>query len=167
MSILDNRFKMNLLRFFTYLKPALLSAVMLLTALVSCTAPKEKIVLRSIKDVVVDATSEPMLRANAVFYNPNDMRGKLKNADVVISLNGKQVGHIKQDFHMAIPAKAEFTIPIEIKLAMKELGFVDTVFGMLGGKKFEVHYLGSVKVSYRGVPVKVPVDYRDNIKVRF
>jgi LEA14-like dessication related protein len=165
MSILDNQFIMTKMRFFKH--RALLSAIVLVAVLFSCTAPKEKIVLRSIRDVVVDATSEPMLRANAVFYNPNDVRGKLKKADVVISLNGKKVGHINQDFHMAIPAKAEFTIPIEIKLAMKELGFVDTVFGMLGGKKFEVHYLGSVKVTYRGVPVKVPVDYRDNIKVRF
>jgi LEA14-like dessication related protein len=165
MSILDNQFIMTKMRFFKH--RSLLSGIVLVAVLFSCTAPKEKIVLRSIRDVVVDATSEPMLRANAVFYNPNDVRGKLKKADVVISLNGKKVGHINQDFHMAIPAKAEFTIPIEIKLAMKELGFVDTVFGMLGGKKFEVHYLGSVKVTYRGVPVKVPVDYRDNIKVRF
>lgn len=166
MSILDNCFIMRKMRFFNHWI-TLLSAIVLVAMGSGCTAPKEKIVLRSIKDVVVDATSEPMLRANAVFYNPNDVRGKLKKADVVISLNGTKVGHIKQDFQMAIPAKAEFTIPIEIKLAMKELGFVDTVFGMLGGKKFEVHYLGSVKVSYRGVPVKVPVDYRDNIKVRF
>lgn len=168
MSILDNRLvfdKMNFSTNYNGVAFLLLNIFALLFA--GCSAPKEKIVLRSIKDVVVDATSEPMLKANAVFYNPNDVRGKLKKADVTILLNGKKVGHIKQDFHMAIPAKDEFTIPIEIRLAMKELGFVDTVFGMLGGKKFEVHYLGSIKISYKGVPANVPVDYKDNIKVRF
>lgn len=133
----------------------------------SCAQPREKIVLRSIRDVVVDATSDPLLKANAVFFNPNNVRGKLKKADVVISLNGKKVGHIKQDFQLSIPANNEFTLPIEVHLNMKELGFVDTLLGMVGGKKYEVHYLGSVKLSYKGLPVKVPVDYKDNIKIRF
>src|SRR5688572_1310232 len=44
----------------------------------SCQRPKEEIVLRQIKDVVVDATSDPLLKANAIFFNPNDVRGKLK-----------------------------------------------------------------------------------------
>jgi LEA14-like dessication related protein len=135
--------------------------------LFSCSQPREKIILRNIKDVVVDATSEPLLKANAIFFNPNDVRGKLKKADVVISLNGKEVGHIKQDFQLSIPANDEFTLPIEVHLNMKELGFVDTILGMVGGKKYEVHYLGSVKLSYKGVPVKVPIDYKDNIKIRF
>jgi LEA14-like dessication related protein len=139
----------------------------LVVFLFSCSQPREKIVLRNIKDVVVDATSEPLLKANAIFFNPNDVRGKLRKADVVISLNGKKVGHIKQDFQLSIPANDEFTLPIEVHLNMKELGFVDTILGMVGGKKYEVHYLGSVKLSYRGVPVKVPIDYKDNIKIRF
>jgi LEA14-like dessication related protein len=141
--------------------------ILIVFFLVSCAQPREKIVLRGIRDVVVDATSEPLLKANAIFFNPNDVRGKLRKADVEISLNGKKVGHIKQDFHLSIPANAEFTLPIEVHLNMKELGFVDTLLGMVGGKKYEVHYLGSIKLSYKGVPVKVPIDYKDNIKIRF
>jgi hypothetical protein len=135
--------------------------------LFNCAQPREKIVLRNIRDVVVDATSEPLLKANAIFFNPNDVRGKLRKADVRISLNGKEVGHIKQEFQLSIPANDEFTLPIEVHLNMKELGFVDTLLGMVGGKKYEVHYLGSIKLSYKGVPVKVPIDYKDNIKIRF
>ena len=36
-------------------------------ALGGCKRPKEDIVLRQIKDVVVDASSDPMLNANAIF----------------------------------------------------------------------------------------------------
>ena len=43
-----------------------------------CKRPKEDIVLRQIKDVVVDATTEPMLKANAIFFNPNQCAGKIK-----------------------------------------------------------------------------------------
>ncbi|HET6540366.1 MAG TPA: hypothetical protein VFG46_07770, partial [Chryseolinea sp.] len=50
--------------------------LLLVIGLVGCKRPKEDIVLRQIKDVVVDASTDPMLKANAIFYNPNSMRGK-------------------------------------------------------------------------------------------
>jgi LEA14-like dessication related protein len=133
----------------------------------SCEKPKEDIVLRNIRDVVVDATSEPMLKANAIFYNPNNIKGKLKNIDVEIFVNGKKAANVHQHFNTSIPARSEFTIPLQVNLAMKELGTMETLWGMLGGKKFEVRYHGSVKLSYKGVPIKVPIDYKDNVRVRF
>lgn len=145
------------------------AAVLLLalTFLAGCRKPDQEIVLRQIRDVVVDASSDPMLKANAIFYNPNDMRGRLRKIDVEIFVNGKKAASVEQSLRMAIPAQAEFTVPLEVKLAMKELGLMDTIFGMIGGKTFEVHYKGSLKLSYRGVPINVPVDYKDDIKLRF
>ena len=66
-----------------------------LFVLVSCAKPEEEIVLRHIRDVVVDASSEPMLKANAVFFNPNDMRGKLRKIDVEIFVDGKKSRHCR------------------------------------------------------------------------
>lgn len=134
---------------------------------IGCQKPKEDIVLKTIRDVVVDATSDPTLKANAVFYNPNNMRGKLKNIDVEIFVNGKKAANVKQDYNTKIPARAEFTVPLQVNLAIKELGTMETIWGVLGGKKFEVRYLGSVRLSYKGVPFKVPVDYKDDVRVRF
>jgi hypothetical protein len=135
--------------------------------LAACNKPDQDIVLRRIKDVVVDATDEPMLKANAIFFNPNKVRGRLKRIDVEIFLNGKKAAHVDQHLKTVIPSQAEFTVPLEVKLAIKELGFMDTVLGMLGGKKYEVHYKGSLRLSYHGVPIKVPVDYKDEVKIRF
>jgi LEA14-like dessication related protein len=117
--------------------------------------------------VVVDATTEPVLKANAIFYNPNDMRGRLKKIDVDIFVNGKKAASVNQQLKTVIPANDEFTVPIEVKLAIKELGFMDTLLGMIGGKKFEVRYEGSLKLSYHGVPINVPVSYRDEVRIRF
>src|SRR5687768_4677917 len=91
--------------------------LMVLTALMSamfiaCERPKEDIVLRHVKDVVADATSDPMLKAEAVFYNPNSMHGKLKHINVEIFVNGKKAGIVKQDFKIKIPAKGEFSVPL-------------------------------------------------------
>lgn len=134
---------------------------------IRCERPDKDIELRMIRDVVVDAASEPTLKANALFYNPNQAHGRLKKIKVEIFLNGKKVGDVDQDLKTKIPSRAEFTVPIVVKLAMKELGFMNTMLGMIGGKKYEVHYKGFLKLSYHGVPIKVPVDYKDDIKLRF
>ena len=140
------------------------AAVLLLTA---CEKPDQDIVLRHIRDVVVDASSGPMLKANAIFYNPNNMRGRIRRIDVEIFVNGKKAASVDQSLKTSIPAQAEFTVPLEVKLAIKELGVMDTIFGMIGGKTFKVRYKGSLKLSYRGMPISVPVDYEDEVKLRF
>jgi LEA14-like dessication related protein len=142
-------------------------ALILTMAISGCKRPKEEIVLRQIRDIVVDATSSPLLKANAVFYNPNTVRGKLKRINVDIFVDGKKAASVNQELKTLIPANAEFSVPIEVNLAIKELGFMDTLLGVIGGKKFEVRYEGSLKLSYHGVPINVPVNYRDEVRVRF
>jgi hypothetical protein len=132
-----------------------------------CQKPDQDIELRRIKDVVVDASSDPMLKANAVFFNPNKAHGRLKRIAVEIFVNGKKAADVDQKLKTVIPSRSEFTVPLEVKLAIKELGFMDTVLGLIGGKKFEVHYKGSLRLSYHGVPIKVPVDYKDDVRIRF
>ena len=132
-----------------------------------CKRPEQDIVLRQIRNVVVDASTAPMLTANAIFYNPNNMRGKLRKIDIEIFVNGKKAGSVNQQLKTVIPSKSEFTIPIEVKLSLKEQGFMDTLLGVIGGRKFEVRYTGSLKLNYRGVPVRVPVDYKDEVRIRF
>jgi LEA14-like dessication related protein len=134
---------------------------------VRCQKPDQDIELRRIKDVVVDATTDPKLKANAIFFNPNKISGRIKKIKIDIYVNGKKTGHVDQDLKTKIPSQAEFTVPLEVNLNMKELGFMDTVLGMLGGKKYEVHYKGFLRLSYHGLPIKVPVDYKDEVRIRF
>jgi LEA14-like dessication related protein len=141
--------------------------LLVLTTLIGCEKPDQDIELKRIKDVVVEATTDPLLKANAVFFNPNNVRGKIKKIKVDIFVNGKKAGSVDQDLKLSVPAQAEFTVPIEVKLAIKELGFMDTVLGMLGGKKFDVRYEGFLKLNYHGIPIKVPVNYSDEVKIRF
>lgn len=138
-----------------------------LVVLAGCTRPEEAVVLRQIRDVVVDATTDPVLKANAIFYNPNNMRGKLKKINVEIFVDGKKAATINQHLKSVIPARNEFSIPLEVKISLKELGFMDTLLGVLGGKRFEVRYEGVLKFTYRGVPFQVPVKYKDEIRLRF
>jgi hypothetical protein len=131
----------------------------------SC-GPKEDIEFRHIRDVVVEGSGKPMLKAQAVFYNPNDMRMKLRGLTVDIFVDGKKAGQIDQDLQTEIPAQAEFTVPLEVMLAAEDLSLLDTVLGMLGGRKMEVHYKGALRLNYRGLPIRVPVNYKDEVRIR-
>lgn len=142
-------------------------AIAVVATLGSCAKPDQDIVLRQVKDVVVDANTDPTLKANAVFFNPNKQRGKLKKIDVEIFVNGKKAGHVDESYNTVIPSKAEFTIPLKVKLAMKELGTMQTLMGVLGGKKFEVTYKGSLRITYHGVPIRVPIDHKDDVRISF
>jgi len=146
---------------------ALAGLICIIAFLAGCKKPDQDIVLRRVKDVVADATSDPILRAEAVFFNPNNMGGRLKNIDVEIFVNGKKAGKVDKDYTIKIPRNGEFSVPLEVKLNMKELGTLDTILGMLGGKKFDIKYVGNLHLSYHGFPVKVPIDYKSQIKVSF
>lgn len=140
-------------------------AALLVVALSSCK-PEEEIVLRQIKDVVVDATGGPKLKAQAVFYNPNSMRMKLRRINVDVFVDGKKAAQIDQSLKTVIPARGEFTVPLEVSLAMEDMGLLDTLLGMLGGRKLNIHYKGALKLNYHGMPLRVPVDYKDEVRIR-
>ncbi len=135
------------------------------SVLFSC-APKEAIVFRQVKNVNLHAATDPRLNADVVFYNPNKATMKLRKIKIDIFIDGRKTGEIDQDLKMHIPSVKEFTIPIEVKLALQEVGFLDAIFGMIGGKTKEVHYKGSLKVNYHGLPLSVPVDYKSEIRIK-
>lgn len=143
--------------------------IMLIAAVLiqSCKMPDQDIILRQVKDVMADASSDPVLRAEAIFFNPNSVSGKLKNIRVDIFVNGKKAGEVDKDYSVRIPANSEFSVPIEVKLNMKELGTLNTLLGALGGKKFDIKYVGDLKLSYHGLPVKVPIDHSSKLRVSF
>ncbi len=146
--------------------PVILTLFAALLLFGSC-GPKEAIEFRYVKDVIVDANTEPLLRGKAVLYNPNNQKMKLRKINVDVYVNGKKAARVDQSPKLPIPAKAEFTVPLEVKLNMKEIGFMDTLLGMLGGRKLKVRYKGTVSVTYTGVPVRVPVDYESEVNFRF
>lgn len=143
--------------------------LMLILVLVwgSCKRPEEDIVFKYVRGVVVDASDkDPRLKANAVFFNPNKMKGKLRKIELDIYVDGKKAGHVDQKLSLLIPANSEFTVPIEVKLSLKELGLMNTLFSILGAKKMDVRYVGSIRINYKGIPINVPVDYKSEIRIK-
>jgi len=129
--------------------------------------PEEDIVFKYVQGVSVDARDkDPMLKANAVFFNPNNIKGKLRKIELDIFLEGKKAGHVDQKLALLIPANSEFTIPLEVKLNLKEMGLLNTLFSILGAKKMDVRYVGRIRINHHGIPINVPIDYKSEIRIK-
>jgi LEA14-like dessication related protein len=137
-------------------------------SLFSCV-PKDPVVFRSVNNVFVDVGSggSPLLKGDAVFFNPNKTRMKLKEINLEIFVNGKSAAKADQKLDITAPPNSTFSVPLEVRLSLKDQGLLDTVFSLLGGKKYEVQYHGFIRVKVHGVTVKIPVDYKDEVKLKF
>lgn len=129
-------------------------------------APKEPVVLREVEIVQLSPGKDgnPVLKANAILYNPNQGSLRLKEIDLDILLNEKSVAKIDQELNALIKGKAEFTVPLEVQLKLSDSGLLDTILSLFGGKKYAIRFTGKIKVSVGGFPVKIPVDHKDEIR---
>ncbi len=142
--------------------------LMVLVVIVIGCAPKEQIRFRSVRNMVLEATLDgvPLLHGEAVFYNPNRLKMKLKEVKIEVFIDDEKSAETDKKYDLKIPAYDEFTIPIELRLTMRKEGLLGAVFNLLQGKKYTVHYLGHIRVHVHGVTVKIPIDYTDQLKVK-
>jgi hypothetical protein len=90
----------------------------------------------------------------------------LKDIDVVVLVDGEQSAEVKQHLNLPVPSQSDFSVPITAKLTLKEGGLLNTVFGLLGGKKYDVAFQGFIRIGVHGVGIKVPVSQKQEIKLR-
>ena len=80
-------------------------------------------------------------------------------------VDGKKAARVDQRLNALIKANSEFTVPLEVQLNLKEVGLLDTILSLFGGKKYDIQFVGSMKVTVNGFPVKVPVNHKDLLKL--
>lgn len=136
--------------------------------LVASCVPKEQVILRSIENVQIVSGKEanPILKGDARFFNPNHVRMKVKGIHMDILIDGKKSARIEQKLKSVIKPESDFTLPLEVQISLKEIGLFDALAGLFGGKKYELHYIGHIKVSVKGFPLKIPIDYKKEVKLR-
>lgn len=141
--------------------------IWILSLLVGCV-PKEQVELRAIENVEIVPGNgiDPILKAEARFYNPNQIRMKVKEIQIDVFIDGKKSARIDQKLKSVIRSKSEFTLPLEVQISLKEIGLMDALRGLFGGKKYELHYVGHIKVGVKGFPMRIPVDYKREVRLR-
>ena len=131
----------------------------------SCV-PKEQVTLREVRmnQIVPGKDGNPLLRAEAILFNPNNTTVRLKEIKIQVLLDGKPAASIDQKLNSVIKANSEFNIPLEVQLNMKETGLLDTLLSLFGGKKYEVQFTGTIRIKVSLFPVNIPVNHKDQIK---
>lgn len=122
----------------------------------------DKVEIESIRDGMVN------LSAVAIFQNPNEIKGKLKDVNILVDLDGKTLATITQSEALKIEANAEFRIPINIQFAMEDVqqGLLKNLMNILSGNYMKLHFVGDIKVSTFGFTQKVEVDYYEEVKLQ-
>lgn len=140
--------------------------LVLFMGLFSC-APTEEIQFKRVKNINLTASeNNPLLKADMLLYNPNTSKMKLKKLDLVVQLNGKETGFVKQKLNQVIPPKSDFTVPIELTVSLKEIGLLDALSSILGGKKNKVRITGKIRGSIHGMAMSIPVDFTEEIRIK-
>lgn len=130
-------------------------------------APKEDIEFKGIRNVEVrlgNNNSPSYWRRH--FYNPNTVGMTLKEIHVDVWVNGKSSAEVRQKMKLKNFTTPDFMVPLEATLSLKELGLVEAIKNLLGGKKYEIQYIGFVRVAMHGITVKVPVKHREEMRIR-
>ncbi|WP_258097616.1 LEA type 2 family protein [Marinoscillum pacificum] len=139
-------------------------AVLLLT---QCGRPDQEPEFIAMENVKVSKVTgkEAVLSANAKFYNPNDQSIKLKQVMIDIEVDDRIVGKIDQDMKFKIPANDYFSVPLKASFNIRDLGLLNGIISVLGGKPVRVHYKGYIKVGLYGYVKKVPIDFEEDVRM--
>ncbi|MEM6362197.1 MAG: LEA type 2 family protein [Bacteroidota bacterium] len=141
-------------------------AIMALTY--SCKNASQPPEFKRVANVKVAKVSgkEAVLNGDAFFYNPNKARMLLRKVEIDVFLKDKRIGVINQALKTKIPGQSEFKVPVDATFDIGDIGLLNGIMSILGGKKMKVRYVGKIKLKIYGVPVAVPIDYEDEIKLR-
>ena len=133
-----------------------------------CTRPEEAPEFLGVRNIKVNKVEKTTahLNAEAYFNNPNDVKMTLRKIDVDVTMEGEKIGTIDQSTRIKIPPQSDFKVPLDATFNIGDVGVLNSILGMLGGKKMKVRYEGHVKVTMHGIPMRIPVDYEDEIKLR-
>lgn len=144
------------------------SILLILIFLSSCTF-EENVKFEQIRNVKLVGVKDGMvnLTAEADFYNPNNISGKLKSIDLEVLLKDNSLARITQTKHFKIEKNAQFSIPINVSFAMEDLqkNFFDNLLSIVSGNKLTLHFKGEIKVSTWGFTQTVPVSYYEEVRL--
>ena len=141
----------------------------ILTCFISCkvTEKPEFIKVENIK--VLKSTSKFItITADAFFLNPNNISGQLKTDGIKVIVNNSELASVTSE-SFKVPAKKEFSIPLQAKIPTDSLLSNKKLSSLLGSflnKKLKVQYIGEIKYKVLGFSHTYKVDRTENVKIK-
>ncbi|MEI7471121.1 MAG: LEA type 2 family protein [Chitinophagaceae bacterium] len=138
--------------------PYFLLLLALILVMPSCRVPQE-LVYKDFKNFSIKKLgfSNSEIKMELIYYNPNNFGLQLKRTDLDIFIDGNYLGQTSQEFQVSIPKRADFAIPLTIKVDMKNV--FKNAISSLFGQEVLVRITGKVKLGKANVYKSFPVIY--------
>ena len=136
----------------------ILSGVLILAIIASCTKPKdlEFIDIQNIH-VVKWGLSESVVGLDVRFFNPNNQQVKLKDAAAKVYVNSTFLGNTNMDTTISVPRKDTFAVPLLMKVQTATA--LSKLMETMKDSAVTVKVDGNVKMGKAGVFVTYPIRY--------
>jgi hypothetical protein len=121
---------------------------------------------------IVEANSKKItLRAEALFNNPNAVKGRMNTEGVNVSVNDILMGSIRAE-EFKVPAKDTFKVPLQIEIDPIQLlnkdpdGFLGGLLNSVIKRSLNVKYEGIINFKVMGFTYKYPISKTEIIKIK-
>lgn len=149
------------------------SLIALFLLLIQCTVT-EKPEFINIENIKINSISkgEVDITVNAIFENKNDIGGEIYTDHLDILIDSISVGSIKTKT-FTVPAKSEFTIPLQGNFSTKALlnkkpnDLLKSVLNFIGSKKVPLTIKGDLVFKKGPFEYAYPVNQTEEIKLKF
>ncbi len=101
--------------------------------------------------------SQPVVTADVIYYNPNDIGFEFRGASVDLHLDSLWLGHTDIDTVIHVAPHSELTVPLPIRLDLQRL--LRNGLQTYLNRKVDVKVDGTVKGSKAGIVRQFPVHY--------
>ncbi|MDC1259145.1 hypothetical protein N8091_00230 [Flavobacteriaceae bacterium] len=147
--------------------------ILLLLGLTTSCAMKQKPEFIKVDNIkLIEANSKQItLSANAVFNNPNSVGGRLNTEGVNVFVNDVAFGFISAE-EFKVPAKDNFTVPLQIEIKTKELlgkdpnGFLSGLLNSVLNRNLKVTYKGVIQFKALGFTYSYPIDKTETVNIK-
>jgi hypothetical protein len=96
--------------------------------------------------------------------NPNNFSFKIRNVNLDLLVNGRNVGKVNKLDKVQIAAKSKDSYPVSFEITPKDaLTNVLYLIGELQNRNPELEVIGTVTVSKFGVPKRIKVNHKQNL----
>ncbi|MCB0540200.1 MAG: hypothetical protein KDE33_21970 [Bacteroidetes bacterium] len=109
------------------------------------------------------------LSCTAVFYNPNNVKAKLKDIDIDVFFNDLKAGNISQpDGKVKVGKQSAFDVPLSIKFSpdKNQKGYFSGFLTAVTLKDFVIKLQGYLKLQALGIPLKVKINDSETVNLK-
>ena len=137
--------------------------ILFIMAMTSCRAPKD-LEYRDFKNLRVEQLgfSSSTIKVDLLYYNPNNFGLQLKETNLDIYIDSNFLGHSAQEYQITIPKRAEFTLPFQVDVDMKNM--LKNALSTIMSKEVWVKVTGTVRLGKANIYKTFPVSYEGKQK---